>query len=289
MEGEDVLAEAVEAMCKGLGDRLIGAYALGSLSHGGFSPLVSDIDLGLILRDPVHPEDAERIEAIAAAERVKGSELHARLSVFWGTPATLRGDRAGGRFPAPDRLDLIQSGRLLWGIDSRDGVPSPTGEELFVSGAEFALDRLGGVGPQRAVAGGLSSVQLTIETTTREVLEPTLLIEGGLRRVTKMVLFPIRFLYTAATGGLGTNDAAVDFHLAREAPAKALVAAAFGWRRGEPFEPLEATGLLATEMFPLYLFYLTDHEERLRILGRHDLAEQFAGWRSQLTRAASDM
>jgi hypothetical protein len=33
--------------------RLIAGYALGSLAHGGFSPLVSDVDLGLILEDPV--------------------------------------------------------------------------------------------------------------------------------------------------------------------------------------------------------------------------------------------
>jgi predicted nucleotidyltransferase len=104
---ERVLAEAAGAYRAVLGDRLIAAYALGSLAHGGFSPLVSDIDLGLVVADPVRSGDGESIQAVAEAEKGKGSELSERLSVFWGTPSTLRGDREGGRFPALDRLDLL--------------------------------------------------------------------------------------------------------------------------------------------------------------------------------------
>jgi hypothetical protein len=37
--GEDVLADAVRAGRESLGGRLLAAYALGSLAHGGFSPL----------------------------------------------------------------------------------------------------------------------------------------------------------------------------------------------------------------------------------------------------------
>lgn len=40
-EGEAVLARAVSAYRAALGSRLIAAYALGSLAHGGFSSLVS--------------------------------------------------------------------------------------------------------------------------------------------------------------------------------------------------------------------------------------------------------
>ena len=52
-QGEAVLAAAVYAYRAALGSRLIAGYALGSLAHGGFSPLVSDVDLGLILQDPL--------------------------------------------------------------------------------------------------------------------------------------------------------------------------------------------------------------------------------------------
>ena len=117
MDGETVLAEAAQSYRYALGERLIAAYALGSLAHGGFSPLVSDIDLGLVVSDPVRVEDAATIQAIAGREKAKGSPLHERISVFWGTPATLRGDSDGGRFPPLDRLDLIESGRRLFGSD----------------------------------------------------------------------------------------------------------------------------------------------------------------------------
>ena len=45
--GEAVLARAVSAYRAALGSHLIAGYALGSLAHGGFSALVSDVDLGL--------------------------------------------------------------------------------------------------------------------------------------------------------------------------------------------------------------------------------------------------
>ena len=108
-----MLNQAAEAYVAALGERLLASYALGSLAHGGFSPLVSDIDLGLVLADPVTGGDGDAIQRIAEAERAKGSELQRRLSVFWGTPATLGGRAEGGRFPPLDRLDLLENGRLL--------------------------------------------------------------------------------------------------------------------------------------------------------------------------------
>ena len=62
--GRAVLVEALDAYRNALGERLVAAYALGSLAHGGFSLLVSDVDLGLILADPVRPTDSEVIESV---------------------------------------------------------------------------------------------------------------------------------------------------------------------------------------------------------------------------------
>jgi predicted nucleotidyltransferase len=145
VDGERVLADAVKAYRVALGGRLVAAYALGSLAHGGFSQLVSDVDLGLIISDPLLPADASTIQVVADVEKSKGSALHERLSVFWGTPATLREEREGGRFPALDRLDMIENGRLLVGTDdARAGLPRPGLRELIVTGAEF-LDYLAGL------------------------------------------------------------------------------------------------------------------------------------------------
>jgi predicted nucleotidyltransferase len=265
--GERVLAEAVEAYRVAFGGRLLAAYALGSLAHGGFSELVSDIDVGLIVSDPPRADDSSMIQMVADTEKGKGSVLHKRLSIFWGTPSTLRGDREGGRFPPLDRLDLIENGRLLTGSDdARSGLPRPSVAELIVTGAEFALSYLG-------------------RDAIEEIRSPGLLIAHGVRRTTKLVLFPVRFLYTAATGQIGTNnDAAAHYLSDGRAVSRELVAAALAWRTTEPIDQAEADTLLRDQMVPLYLHYIADQITRLDSLGKTDLAQAFRDWRERLVR-----
>jgi hypothetical protein len=284
-DGYAVLWEAVTQYRATLGSRFTAAYALGSLAHGGFSPLVSDVDLGLVLTDPVEEGDADAIAAVADGVKAGGTALHERLSVFWGTPATLDGRAAGGRFPPLDRLDLLENGVLLDGKECREGLSRPDPVELFVTGAEFALDFLG---PGRDAAGGpatrLGSLVPAGDAVIGEVRSPQRLAGQGPRHLTKIVLFPVRFLFTAATGRVGTNHAAVDHYLARaDAAAPALVAAALDWRTSPPPDETSAVALLERELLPLYLEYLDDHAARLAALGRSDLATAFAAWRDRLT------
>ena len=260
-QGEAVLVRAVAAYRAALGPRLIAGYALGSLAHGGFSPLVSDVDLGLILEDPVRVKDRLTIRTVARSVKTGGSALDQRLSVFWGTPATLQGRDRGGRFPPLDRLDLLEYGRLLTGTDVRSAVARPDRTELLVAGAEFALGSLGG---------------------TTEIRTPSRLVSAGLRRMTKVVLFPVRFLFTAQTGQVGTNTLAARHYLASpDAPATSLVAAALAWRLEPPADD-EATALVSRELIPLYLHYVDDHIARLRAIDHHRLADGFERWRSRL-------
>ena len=292
--GEAVLTEAVAAAQAALGPRLLAAYALGSLAHGGFSPLVSDVDLALVLTDPSTSADPETLRLLAESVKAGGSPLHQRLSVFWGTPATLRGETDGGRFPPLDRLDLLENGRLLAGEDVRSGLPAPTRDELMVAGAEFALDFLGPghatpapapAGPDVASAPaptGLGSLAAAGETVMEEIRHPERLLAEGPRHVTKVVLFPVRFLYTAATGCVGTNDAAVAHHLAQSgAPGHDLVAAALRWRTAPP-DDRSAADLLRRELVPLYVHYLDDHIARLAALRKADLATAFGRWKDRL-------
>jgi hypothetical protein len=294
-EGEAVLAEAVAAARAALGTRLLAAYALGSLAHGGFSPLVSDVDLALVLADPPTSADPETLLVLAESVKAGGSALHQRLSVFWGTPATLRGETDGGRFPPLDRLDLLENGRLLAGEDVRSGLPAPTRDELMVAGAEFALDFLGpghatpapaptapGAAPAPAAAG-LGSLAAAGQAVMGEIRDPERLLAEGPRHVTKVVLFPVRFLYTAATGCVGTNDAAVAHHLAQSgAPGHDLVAAALRWRTVPPGDDRSAADVLRRELVPLYVHYLDDHIARLAALGKPDLATAFGRWKDRL-------
>jgi hypothetical protein len=262
-----VLTAGVAATRASLGARLLAAYALGSLAHGGFSPLVSDVDLGLVLADPLRPGDAAAVEEAAASVRGSGAPLADRLSVFWGTPSTLRGERDGGRFPPLDRLDLIEHGRLLTGAEARSGLPRPDTAELVVSGAAFALDALAG------------------EDTLRDLRSPEGALARGARAVTKLVLYPPRFLYTAETGRVGTNDAAAAHHVAAGRPGARLVASALAWRTDPPDDDAAAAALLRAELVPLYRTYVDDHVARLAALGQAGLAAAFAAWRERLPTA----
>jgi hypothetical protein len=284
--GDTALAEAVDAFRDALGDRLLAAYALGSLAHGGFSPLVSDIDLGLIIRDPLRADDAGKIQAVADAQKAKGSELSKRLSVFWGTESTLRGEQEGGRLPALDQLDLIENGRLLAGKDARTDLPRPSGDELLITGAEFALDHLAGVrNGGGAPTRGLGSMRPAEGDAVQEIRSPELLLAGGVRRMTKLVLFPVRFLFTAATGRVGTNEAAVAYYVANgEAPGTTLVAAALAWRTVPPTDEEAAAELLSEHIVPLYVHYIDDHITRFDSRGHAELARAFEEWRDRLVR-----
>jgi hypothetical protein len=280
---EDVLAEAVGAYRAAFGSRLLAGYALGSLAHGGFSALVSDVDLGLVLSDPLRPTDRLTVGRAARSVRAGGTDLHRRLSVFWGTPSTLRGSNRGGRFPPLDRLDLLEYGRLLTGEDARQGVARPGPAELLVAGARFALGYLGGDPGLAARLRGLARRAGRSSDVVAQIRDPALLVSLGPRQLTKVVLFPARFLYTAQTGRVGTNTAAAGHYLASSGvPATELVGAALSWRRQPPADPAAAAALARRELIPLYLHYLDDHTQRLLAAGQSRLAAGFQRWRGRL-------
>jgi hypothetical protein len=266
VSGHDVLNDVIRTAHDSIGARLQAAYALGSLAHGGFSPLVSDVDLALILADPIRSTDDELLLSTAQKARSQGSSLHSRVSIFWGTSDSLAGRVAGGRFPPLDRLCLLEHGRLLTGLDVRAGLPRPTRTELVVSGAQFALDALA-------------------EDLLAHAHQPEQLVAAGVRWTTKIVLFPVRFLFTADTGAEGTNDAATEHYVAQHgAPGAGLVGAALNWRT-EPSAPEDAVTMLGSDLVPLYEHYLTDHIGRLESFGYSELAQAFRDWRSRLLTA----
>lgn len=81
----------------------------------------------------------------------------------------------------------------------------------------------------------MTGAQFALDTLAEDVIthahRADLLAATGVRWTTKIVLFPVRFLFTAETGEEGTNDVAAHHYLARtEAPGAPLVAAALDWR-----------------------------------------------------------
>ena len=117
---------------------------------------------------------------------------------------------------------------------------------------------------------------------TNELRTPSRLVSRGTQRLTKVVLFPVRFLYTAETGQVGTNIAAVAHYLADpDAPASSLVRAALTWRLQPPADG-EAIDLLSRELLSLYIYYIDDHITRLRAIHQVPLADSFNQWRARL-------
>ena len=265
--GETMLALALGEAVGMWGERLVAAYALGSLAHGGFSPHVSDVDFGVVLADPIEAGDGAKVEALVAGLKASGTPFADRLSVFWGSPATIGGKAQGGRFPPVDLIDLKEHGRLLAGSDVRDAVRVPSAAELVVAAAHHALARF------------------SSDECVEQCRDPTALIAAGVRALTKRVLFPVRFLYTARTGLIGLNDAAVAHFVAMErGPVAELAAEALNWRY-HPFEPGDASvhDKAARGLMPVTVLFVEEYEMRLRALGELELADSFARWRTRLS------
>jgi hypothetical protein len=192
-----------------LGPRLVSAYAIGSLAHGGYSAAVSDVDVTLLV-DRCDAGVAEIVAGtVARTQAALGPGLADRLSVFYGDWPTFAAPPPAARMGAIDRLDLMEHGRLLHGVDRRlaDGAV-PARDELVAETARFLAARPSDVPPSAE------------------------LVAAGPRPLTKAVLFPVRFMHTHATGRAGSNEDAAGWYRDAGRPHVALVDAALRWRHG---------------------------------------------------------
>ncbi|WP_067538306.1 hypothetical protein [Nocardia crassostreae] len=261
--GAAVLAHGVAAYREVLRERLVAAYALGSLAHGGFAPEVSDVDLALIL-DGRSPADRPTIERVRDEVHARGG-LYGRLSVFWSSAVALADNRGDGRFPAIDRLDLAEHGKLLYGKDIAADLPRPGAAELIGDSARSALE--------------FFATDQVVDTFR----DPHRLV-GDRLWLTKIVLLPVRFLHTARTGRVEATDKAAERYLTAARPvAGELVGAAMRWRNGEAFDEDDAVLLLRAHLVPLYTHY-TDSllAESLSLAGDSGLVAGFEEWRARL-------
>ncbi|HEX5502933.1 MAG TPA: hypothetical protein VFW96_09940 [Thermomicrobiales bacterium] len=245
-----LLAWYCDAARAAFGARLLGAYAIGSLAHGGFTPAVSDVDLAL-LADPLARGDARRVAALARRAAAAHPDYGPRLSVFWSSPAEFNHpDRAevGGRFPALDRLDLVRHGRLLAGVDARDRLRPPSRAAVLAASRDYLLGFVREPARRRLLAGERRD------------------LPADRKELTRLCLFPARFLYTAETGDAGSNDAAVAHYRARHGgPGAAIVALALALRNEPGRDPTPDERALVAAGLPGY--YRDFLREFLGLLG----------------------
>lgn len=251
---EQVVDDTVQAAEAVFGDQIEAIFTLGSLAHGGFAPLVSDVDVAIILAS-TGPRTAQEIEQVQSlVVRKASSPLSARLSLFW---ADWSGVRSGSgdhyRLGPIDRLDLLQSGRLLRGSDQREPSVRPSHRDLLLMSAEHMLNKF--------TDGYLE--QLT-DTDT--------LVADGVRAATKAILFPVRFVYTLATGRIGLNDASARWYAAEDLPGGALALKALEWRNNGIANADEAVQSLEAELLALHTECLEQYGRDLERLGDSDRA-----------------
>lgn len=173
------VAEFFEAR---LGASLVDAYKLGSLAHGGFSNLYSDIDVGLVLNCAEPP--ARMAEWIAEAKTLD-AEYGKKLSVFWGNPEFI-----WGRLPHLDRLDLLDHGvALLNGHQPRFRRPSE----------QDIRDEL------------LRSIERSWKPRLPELNRLSELTAAQRKPYIRAILYAARLIYSWDNLAMESNDRAVDY------------------------------------------------------------------------------
>ena len=233
-----VLSVLTDAAGQLLPLRHSGIFLLGSLAHGGFVTEVSDVDVAVVLDEPTLPAPSDMSELASTVCRWtsgKSQELATRLSLFWSTWHHLCTSPCVGRFPAVDRLDFMDSGILLAGVDHRVPSMRPDRRTVIMDSAAFAL-------------GKLRSTELqSLEYKLNKV--PTL----ARREVTRAILLPARVTYTLSTGKVACNGVAASWYAESAQPGYELVSAAFGWReRGLPSDNRAAAAVLLKQIPDLH-------------------------------------
>ncbi len=165
-----------------LGAPLVEAYKLGSLAHGGFSNIYSDIDVGLLLNCSEPPECMR--ELIAEAKTLD-AEYGKKLSVFWGNP-----ECPWGRLPILDRLDMLDHGvPLLHGI--QPAFRRPTKAEIHQE--------------------QLESIERSWKSRLPELSGLTVLEPKDRKPFVRAILYAARLIYTWDHIAVDSNDRAVEY------------------------------------------------------------------------------
>lgn len=232
-----------------LGAEIEAIFTLGSLAHGGFSALVSDVDAAIILRStgPDTPALIARVQKLVIEK--SSSSLSERLSLFWADWHAVRtGEGEHKRLGPIDRLDLLDSGRLLCGSDLREPSARPSHEQLIAMSTDHMLDKF-------------TDAYLQWMRCTQALLS------SGPRAVTKVILFPVRFMYTLNTGRIGLNADSARWYAATGRPGSALALKALVWRSDGIGDGELAQQLLDTELLAIHAECLNEYTTQLRALG----------------------
>ena len=163
-------------------DAVVEVYKLGSLAHGGFSNIYSDIDIGVLLNCSQPPE---RMSELIAGATTLDPDYGQKLSVFWGNP-----EFTWGRLPIIDRLDMLDHGvPLLRGIKAT--FRRPTKEVIHEE--------------------QLQSIERSWKPRLPELNSLTQLEPKDRKPYVRAILYAARLIYTWDNLTVDSNDCAVEY------------------------------------------------------------------------------
>jgi hypothetical protein len=181
-EISEYVARVAERFHSELGSSLVEVYKLGSLAHGGFSAIYSDIDVGLLLNCQNPPLD---FAALVIQARNLHPELGKKLSVFWGNP-----EFGWGRLPVIDRLDLLDHGVPLLG-DHKANFTRPAQVEVHQALRE--------------------SIEKSWQPRIPELQALTRLDAKDRKPYVRAILYAARLIFTWDKLAVDSNDRAVEY------------------------------------------------------------------------------
>jgi hypothetical protein len=217
------------------GAAVAGFYKIGSLAHGGFSPIYSDIDLAVFFKS--RPNEAN-VQNVIDNLKERGSPIADKLSVFWSDSKF-----TFGRFPVPDQIDVIDN-----------GIP------FLSSGLTFSKH------PHRNdLRAYLREHSIPYWRKKTDLFSKSLPDRGSPeeKELLRCVLYPARLIYTWETNKITSNDHAVNYLEKKKGLAVAL----------EPLQMALAIRNVARPFSPsLFDSHLLRHqmESTLEYIGKDD-------------------
>jgi len=178
----EYVARVAEHFCSRLEPSLVEVYELGSLAHGGFSAIYSDIDVGVLLNCQEPPSD---MAALVIEAKSLHPELGKKLSVFWGNP-----EFSWGRLPVIDQLDLLDHGVPLLRNHKAD-FPRPAAVEVH-----------------KAL---LESIEKSWQPRIPELQTLTRLEAKDRKPYVRAILYAARLIYTWDKLAVDSNNGAVEY------------------------------------------------------------------------------
>jgi len=249
-----------------------GVYVMGSLARGGFSELASDIDVAVVFAPGLPDDVGNALRAIAAACTAAHPSVGNGLSLLWSSVETFD-ESDGGNLGAFDKRDLVDHAVLWRGSELRSRLRRVSSEELEVEGAHKALDSL------------LDEAGISL------LVAPEKLLALDQVRLSKLVLFPARYLYIARTGVTDGHELIAADHAKAHPGDEARLVSFACQLRSTPMDKLAGDGVQSLAMLlrcvlpSLYLRFARLYSARMQAYGEIALAARLASACHQLARA----